>query len=414
METEDTLTNIILCGNCITIMNQRLFESVDLIVTSPPYNINVVYDNWDDNQSYWNYLDFCRNWLAQASRLLKPGGYICVNFPGVSRQDTVEGERTSNLMDLYGMLDAASLNFFGNVTWYKARKQYRNKTGERQRKRYLGSTHCDGILIAQKPPTTAPSTAVYDQENEIFMGTHKGLWKITSASETLDKLNPAPWPIEVPYRCIQLLSKEGDVVLDPFNGSGTTCLAAKQLKRLYIGIDISAEYCRGAVVRVAAGKNTSYDDVITDDNFWENVTGKPNTPVKKSSSEVLKHNIYQNESRFKTPRTRFGHPRFYELLEEMAQTHSSKNHDYSAIEDPLSNFKEVAEFADISPYKVVMVNIGMKISRLKNLMLHSPEVKTETVRDTLKDLSVYALLAQIVDEVLGQGNVKKDKTTKTE
>ena len=96
---------------------------------------------------------------------------------------------------------------------------------------------------------------------------------------------------------------------------------------------------------------------------------------------------------------RYGHPRFYELLEEIAETHSVKNHDYASSDDPLSNFKEVATATGLEPFDVIHQFCATKMARIKQLKLKKKNlVKGEGMDDSLKDLAVYALLGVVLLE----------------
>lgn len=89
---------------------------------------------------------------------------------------------------------------------------------------------------------------------------------------------------------------------------------------------------------------------------------------------------------------RHGHPRFYELLEEMAETHSRKNHDYADESNPFSNFQEVAEGTGLTISQVLHVFIRTKVARIKQLTTKVNFVIGEGIRDSLMDLAVYSLI----------------------
>ena len=94
---------------------------------------------------------------------------------------------------------------------------------------------------------------------------------------------------------------------------------------------------------------------------------------------------------------RYGHPRFYELVDEISELHSRKNHDYATDEDPLSNFKQVAKAVGVEPWVVGMMFIAEKFYRLVNL-IERGDVKNESKEDTLSDMAVYALITRILME----------------
>lgn len=104
---------------------------------------------------------------------------------------------------------------------------------------------------------------------------------------------------------------------------------------------------------------------------------------------------------------RYGHPRFYQLLDEMADTHSRKNHDYADQNDPLSNFKEVALATHLTPFQVLHVFIATKCARIRQLTTKTNLVIGESIKDSLLDLAVYALLWIIHIEEYEQGTKKQ-------
>jgi site-specific DNA-methyltransferase (adenine-specific) len=96
---------------------------------------------------------------------------------------------------------------------------------------------------------------------EDFIQHTKSIWSF--ATERASRVNhPAPFPVELPKRCIEMYSFTGDIVLDPFNGSGTTSVAAKQHGRHYIGVDLSSEYCAIAEERLSTTASPQLDELM--------------------------------------------------------------------------------------------------------------------------------------------------------
>lgn len=106
---------------------------------------------------------------------------------------------------------------------------------------------------------------------------------------------------------------------------------------------------------------------------------------------------------------KYGHPRFYTLLDEMADTHSRKNHDYAEQSDPLSNFREVAEATNLNPFQVLHVFVATKCSRIKQLTKKANLVVGESIKDSLLDLAVYCLLWIIHIEEYESRNTGEDR-----
>jgi hypothetical protein len=106
---------------------------------------------------------------------------------------------------------------------------------------------------------------------------------------------------------------------------------------------------------------------------------------------------------------RYGHPRFYEYLEQMAETHSRKNHDYADQGDPLSNFKEVAAATGVPPITVIRMFLATKMARIKQLSVKENLVVGESIKDSFLDMAVYSILGILILEEEEKRRVDKTK-----
>lgn len=212
-------------------------SSVHLVVTSPPYNVGKEYDA---DLSLSEYRDLLRRVFIEVYRVLVPGGRICVNLANLGR---------TPYLPLHAFIcqDLIGLNYLmrGEILW--------DKGGSASRSTAWGSwlsptnptlrdTH-EYILVFCKQGYHRP---LQDRKptisKEEFLEYTKSVWHF--AAEPAKKTgHPAPFPVELPYRCIQLYTAEGDVVLDPFMGAGATALAARRTNRKFVGYDIEQKYC---------------------------------------------------------------------------------------------------------------------------------------------------------------------------
>lgn len=226
-------------------------NSIDLIVTSPPYNVDIPYATHDDRLLYQEYLEFSRRWLKRCREWLKPDGRLCLNVP----LDKNKGGQKSVGSDLTWIAKRAGYRYHSTIVWNE---------GNISRRTAWGSW-----MSASAPYVIAPVELIVvlykrewkktreDAESDItrdeFMAWTNGLW--TFPGESKKRIgHPAPFPIELPRRCIKLFSFVGDTVLDPFMGSGTTLIAASRNNRKAIGIEMADEYCalaRGRLTRDA-------------------------------------------------------------------------------------------------------------------------------------------------------------------
>ena len=227
------------------IMEELPDNSVHLMVTSPPYNVGKEYDR---NFTLQEYLEFLKRVWREVYRVLVPGGRACINIANLGRKPYIP----LHVLIIKDMLDIGFL-MRGEIIWNKASSaspstawgswcSAANPT--------LRDIH-EYILIfskgtfRRKNPNRRKSTI----SREEFLEFTKSVWTFPAVSAK-EIGHPAPFPVELPYRCIQLYTYEGEVVLDPFMGSGQTAIAAIKTGRYYVGYDIEEEYVRLAEKRI--------------------------------------------------------------------------------------------------------------------------------------------------------------------
>lgn len=228
--------------------------SVDLIVTSPPYNLDIDYDVYHDSVSYDDYLEWTAKWLKKVYLLAADDGRMCLNIP-ISNRKGVKGEGMISLYsDVVTVAKQVGWKYFTTIIWYGGHISKRTAWGS-----FMSASApyvippAEAIVVLYKKQWKKKKKGESDITREEFIDWTLGVW--TFRGESAKRIgHPAPFPIELPKRCIKLFSYVGDLVLDPFAGSGTTLVAAKMLNRRAIGVDISREYCELARRRVVDGK----------------------------------------------------------------------------------------------------------------------------------------------------------------
>lgn len=222
-------------------------NSVDLICTSPPYNVGMEYNSNDDGIPYSDYLCFSKKWLNRCFDWLKCDGRMCLNIP----LDKNKGGHYPVGADLTKIAMDVGFRYRSTIVWNEGNISKRTAWGS-----WLSaSAPCviapvELIVLLYKREWKKIRDGDSDITDKEFKTWTNGLW--TFSGESMKKIgHPAPFPIELPYRCIKLFSYVGDTVLDPFMGSGTTLLAAYRNKRQSIGIEIDKEYCRLANNRLS-------------------------------------------------------------------------------------------------------------------------------------------------------------------
>jgi modification methylase len=232
-----TEVNRIYCGDSSN-MAQIEDDSVDLIITSPPYNAQINYDVYNDNLPLLEYLQQINQVWIECFRVLKLGGRLCINSAGLFRHPYIPLHHylTSQCLNLGFLMRA-------EIIWMK-------KTGINSGSTAWGSwcspsnpTPRDSheyINIFSKGQYHLEKKGQTDLTPKEFQTWTRGEWHFRT--ESAQNKHPAPFPEELPKRLIKLYSWIGGIVLDPFCGSGTTCYVAKMLKRKYIGYDLSPNY----------------------------------------------------------------------------------------------------------------------------------------------------------------------------
>lgn len=219
--------------------------SIHLMVTSPPYNVTKEYDK---DLTLDEYRGLLKRVFAETYRKLVTGGRACINLANLGRKPYIP-------LHSYIIQDMLEIGFLmrGEIIWNKASSSSPSTawgTWLSAANPILRDIH-EYILVFSKeafnrknlPEKT--STITRDE----FLEFTKSVW--TFSAESAGKVgHPAPFPIELPYRLIQLYTFKGEVILDPFCGSGQTCIAAIKSGRHYIGYDIEEKYVKLAERRI--------------------------------------------------------------------------------------------------------------------------------------------------------------------
>lgn len=222
-------------------------KTIDLIVTSPPYNIDIKYSSSDDKLSYKDYLEFSRKWMVRCFEWLKDDGRFCLNIP----LDKNKGGQQSVGADLTTIAKEIGFKYHSTVVWNEGNISRRTAWGSWMRASapyVIAPVELIVILYKKRWKKTSGSKQS-DMTKEEFMEWTDGLW--TFPGESKRRIgHPAPFPIELPRRCIKLFSFVDDIILDPFMGSGTTLIAAYLNNRRAVGFDIDKGYCELAYKRL--------------------------------------------------------------------------------------------------------------------------------------------------------------------
>ena len=214
-------------------------SSVHLMVTSPPYNVGKEYD---ENLTLEEYRVFLKRVWKEVYRVLVPGGRACINIANLGRKPYIP-------LHAFIVEDMIELGFLmrGEIIWNKASSASPSTAWGSWLSAVnptLRDIH-EYILVFSKGTFGRKNSNKRENtiSREEFLEFTRSVW--TFPAEPARKVgHPAPFPVELPYRLIQLYTFEGEVVLDPFVGSGQAAIAAIKTKRHYVGYDIDEEYIK--------------------------------------------------------------------------------------------------------------------------------------------------------------------------
>lgn len=230
----DNFVNKIICGDCLDILKTIPEDSIDLIVTSPPYFAGQEYEKWKDIEEYISALDL---WVFNLTRCLKDTGRVFWNVI-----NSITQENINYPIALYSWMALEKyLKFRDKITWDKLNSQIDTAWGSYDSASAPFIRHkTESCFIYYKKiwkkgngDSTIPSG--------IFPKLTIDLWPISTAKR---QGHPCPYPKVLCSYAINLLSFKSDLILDPFSGSGTTAVVCKELGRRFIGIEIDANYCK--------------------------------------------------------------------------------------------------------------------------------------------------------------------------
>lgn len=226
--------NKIYCMDCLEGMAGLVSDSVDLIVTSPPYNIGIDYGDFNDNQDFSVYKDWLLRVLRECFRVIKDRGIVAF---------VIGNQRNSGLPHyFYFLLKEVGFKVIKEIFWYKG----------------LYYIQGESIFVCSK---SGDYNCYYRKTDGFYSnGQFSTIWEMRyKTGESRDDLgHDAFFVKQIPRNFVLINTIEGDLVLDCFMGSGTTAVACKELGRNFIGFDISRDYCDVAIRRLGQSNLSTF------------------------------------------------------------------------------------------------------------------------------------------------------------
>jgi site-specific DNA-methyltransferase (adenine-specific) len=265
-------TGKIINGDCVEVMKTLPEACIDLIVTSPPYSVNISYDVYDDNTTLEQYLDFSKKWLEESYRVLKDDGRISVNLPfEINLKD--RGGRVFIVSEIWNVMKEIGFKWFGLIdlqedsphrskttawgSWMSPSQPYIYNPKEclilayknSPKKLTKGEPQWKGVPteVENKDGIVRTKNVYEENDKKEFMELVFGQWNYFADTKSLTK---ATFSMDIPTKAIKILSYKNDIVMDPFAGSGTSLVAAQILDRRWLGIELSENYTNIARTRV--------------------------------------------------------------------------------------------------------------------------------------------------------------------
>lgn len=251
--------NQIICADSLELLKKLPDNCIDLILTSPPYNFGLDYNNHNDTNAWNKYYDMLFSIFKEGIRVLKYGGRFVVNVQPLYSDYIPAHHIISNFFLQNKMIWKGEIIWEKNNynckycswgSWKSPASPYLKYTWE------FVEVYCKGDLKKEGEKEKIDIT------EEEFKSWVVAKWSIAPERRMKEFGHPAMFPEGLAERVLKLFSYKNDIILDPFNGVGTTTLVAQKLGRRYLGIDISEEYCKTALKRISSeGKGPSLFDI---------------------------------------------------------------------------------------------------------------------------------------------------------
>ncbi len=225
---------------------------INLVVTSPPYNVGIEYDKHIDTMTYAEYLKWCEQWISKMFSLMEYDGRLCINIPFSITPEHLNKKRTEDInypvvADYTTICQRIGFKYWRTLVWDKNHSMKTCWGSWRSASAPFMRDPSEAILVFYKNQWKRVIKGESTIAGSEFMAWTKNVWKMHPETKSQ---HPAAFPEELPMRCIKLLSYKNDFICDPFMGSGTTGDVAVRLGRSFIGVEMSTNYFNDSKGRI--------------------------------------------------------------------------------------------------------------------------------------------------------------------
>lgn len=244
----------------ITLLNDDILNvdfnklpPINLVVTSPPYNVGIEYDTHVDTMIYSEYLIWCKKWITKMFNAMADDGRLCINIPfsiTPIHLNKTKGDDDINypvVSDYTNICQEIGFKYWRTLVWDKSHSMKTCWGSWRSASSPFMRDPSESILVFYKNKWKRNKKGTSTISGQEFMAWTKNVWKIHPQTKSN---HPAAFPLELPNRCIKVFSYKEDVICDPFMGSGTTGEIAARLRRDFIGVEMSKDYFTYAKERI--------------------------------------------------------------------------------------------------------------------------------------------------------------------
>lgn len=301
--------NKLYCDDSREILQDMDDDSVHLVVTSPPYNLDIEYGEYDDRNAVEEWKNLIRDVFEELYRVVVPDGKVCINIGGSyeTTDDSGRYQRVPLNSHIINIASDIGFDMYDEFVW--AKNQFQSHGGGQPLfgsypypTNFMATQQHEYVLVFRnwRSESYHDKRELIDRESDCgdiselskdrWRKITKSIWNIPAVNHSsLETEHNAIFPSEIPKRCIELYSYAGDVVLDPFAGTGTTLHQANDLHRQFVGIDVDPSYINATLRRFEFGSLNAETDAEKRAHMVKSANGTESEMQNSGEQSGLDH-----------------------------------------------------------------------------------------------------------------------------